>query len=211
VNLDPSKAILRVEARAVLMALPFRAYADLRYYLNGVAIQPSKDGGVNALATDGYTMACIRDAGGRCDDSTMILPIGKAQRSALRKGGHVLVGEDRRPWIVDIDGRVLWISPDELIEGKFPDVAKIVGDLADYQEGLVGTFNPEYIKRVREVFPTKAKYTGVRFFHRKVDGNLAQLCTLGPNGFALVMPMRDDRSEVILTRSVPTDFHQQAA
>jgi prepilin-type processing-associated H-X9-DG protein len=209
VNLDPNNARIRVEAARVMMALPFRAYKDIRYNLNGLCIRPSEDGGANILATDGHVLACIREVGGRCDRST-ILPIDKTQLPFLRKGGHVLVDHDGRIWIADEAGVTLWISPHAEIEGTFPDVAGVIGPIDEYRDGLVGTFNPELLDKIRRVRPKQRFAKGVRFFHRDGDPTAAALCSLGHDGFVAIMGMRYDERENGLPVSVPADFQKAA-
>lgn len=130
-TLTPGNALIRVEAARILMALPFRAYQDVRYYFNGVCIQPATDGGANILATDGYAMACIRDIGGRCGGPA-ILPIGKAQKPQLRKGGHVLLDPSGVCYITDAQDEPIWIAPTGVIDGKFPDLTSILHPLDEY-------------------------------------------------------------------------------
>lgn len=204
-TLTPGNARIRVEAARVLMALPFRAYEDVRYYFNGVCIQPAKDGGANILATDGYAMACIRDIGGRCEEAA-ILPIGKAQKPLLRKGGHVLLDPSGVCYITDAQDAPIWIAPTGVIDGKFPDLKSILHPLDEYAEGLVGVFNPEFLDRVRQCRPAKRRPAGVQFFHWQKSRNSGALCSLGEDGFVIVMGMRSDPDDQALQRSVPSDY-----
>jgi hypothetical protein len=202
--LNPSSARIRVEGHRVAMALPFRAYEDVRFHLNGICIQPAIEGGANILATDGHALACIRDVGGRCDRAT-ILPIGKGQATLLRKGGFLLVEDSGVCWISDADGIPLWISPASEIDGKFPDVTSVLRPLDEYREGLVGAFNPELLDRIRRCRP-RAKYSGVRFFHWMNGENTAAICSLGDDGFIAVMGMRYEPAKHALATAVPKDF-----
>lgn len=209
-TLTPGNALIRVEAARILMALPFRAYQDVRYYFNGVCIQPATDGGANILATDGYAMACIRDIGGRCGGPA-ILPIGKAQKPQLRKGGHVLLDPSGVCYITDAQDEPIWIAPTGVIDGKFPDLTSILHPLDEYAEGLVGVFNPELLDRVRQCRPTKRRPAGVQFFHWKKSRNAGALCSLGEDGFVIVMGMRSDPDAQTLQRSVPSDYRVPVA
>jgi hypothetical protein len=208
-NLQPDTARIRVEAARVAMAIPFRATSDIRYYLNGIAIQPEVSGGANVLASDGHTAICVHDVGGRADRAT-ILPLNKQQLPFLKKGGHVLVNDEGRAWITDADGVVLWISPTTEIEGKFPDIRSVVGPFDSYAPGLVGSFNPQLIDRIRKVYSGRAKYKGVRFFHRESSEGTAALCALGRDGFVLVMPMRDEDPVHALEHALPPSFRKVA-
>ncbi|MBC05689.1 hypothetical protein [Thalassospira sp.] len=57
----PANRRISVCAKRFYAALQFISTEETRYYLNGVFIEPHKDGGVTMTATDGWTMACVRD------------------------------------------------------------------------------------------------------------------------------------------------------
>src|SRR5690606_8374913 len=141
-----------IDASLVARALPFRAYNDVRYYLNGVLIEPEPTGGVNVIATDGHAMICLHDPAGRAT-RRLILPIGKAQATPLRKGGKLHATSDGRAYITGVGGEILWISPELAIEGKYPNTKKLVGNVADYVPGFAAAMNPALLARLHEARP----------------------------------------------------------
>ncbi|TAA27643.1 hypothetical protein EA661_12870 [Pseudoxanthomonas winnipegensis] len=207
-NLDPNNAIARVDTSRILMALPFRPYGDIRYYINAIALQPAGDDGVLVMATDGYAAICLRDIGGRAD-RPMLIPVGKEQKAALKRGTHLLVSPEGMTWISDDSGFPLWVSTVPLIEGKFPDLRSVAGDVESYRPGLVGGFNPNLLDQVRQAHAYGPKPSAVRFFHRPENAALT-LFTLDGSGFGLVMGMTDD----VVSSSpsgIPAYFRSQAA
>lgn len=202
-HLNEATAIVRVDARIVAQALQFTAKEDVRYYLKGVCIRPAKNtDGAQVLASDGHVAVALHDETARVDRE-VILHIPATVRTKLSRGGHVLHSESGFTWITDESHQVLWVSPSPAIEFKgFPDVPAIAGSLAEYDTGLIGTFNPKLLDKVSKSFP-KGKYPQARFWTRRTkDGHGVALALL-PAGFALIMPMRDDGEAKPLDRRIP--------
>jgi DNA polymerase sliding clamp subunit (PCNA homolog) len=199
-----------IDASLVARALPFRAYNDVRYYLNGVLIEPEPTGGVNVIATDGHAMICLHDPAGRAT-RRLILPIGKAQATPLRKGGKLHATSDGRAYITGEGGEILWICPELEIEGKYPNTKELVGNVADYVPGFVAAMNPALLARLHEARPRGCGIARpVAFFHRPSTArSSAVLVTFGQDGFALLMPMRASEAEVSPGASVPASFRAQ--
>ncbi|WP_296988149.1 hypothetical protein [Thalassospira sp. UBA1131] len=57
----PANRRISVCAKRFYAALQFISHEETRYYLNGVFIEPHKDGGVIMAASDGHTLAAVRD------------------------------------------------------------------------------------------------------------------------------------------------------
>lgn len=57
----PANRRISVCAKRFYAALQFASTEETRYYLNGVFIEPHKDGGVVMVATDGHCLAAVRD------------------------------------------------------------------------------------------------------------------------------------------------------
>lgn len=204
---DPNDAIARVETHLVLLALPFRAYGDIRYYLNVIALEPAAEDGVLVMATNGYIAGLVRDVGGRAD-APLLVPIGKEQKAALKKGTHLLVNKDGIAWISDDGGAPIWVAATPCVEGRFPDLRTVVGPIAEYRPGLVGSYNPTIISAIKDAYSHLPKSVGVNFFHHP-DRQGQALFTLAHHGFGVVMGMRDvsDRPQQPLHDSVPLHFH----
>lgn len=204
---NPETAVLTVDAALVARALPFRAYGDLRYYLNSICIEPEKRGGANVLATDGHTLICLHDPNGVAPGQ-VLLPVGKGQRTLLNKGGKLHADSDGRAFITDVNGDCVWISPHTKVEGKYPDTKVLLGDIDDYAPGFASGLNPAYLARVREAQKRGGRWAQpVRFFHRPALGDAgAIVATFGSDGFALLMPLRLDQKEGQLRDAVPKSY-----
>ncbi|HEY4528973.1 MAG TPA: hypothetical protein VIG97_01385 [Luteimonas sp.] len=184
------------DAGMVRRAIEFAATADVRFYLCGVCIKPSKSGGVLVMGTDGHTALVLHDPNGKAD-AECILPFTKgASGKALAMPGaaYVTVGKDQRVTVTTFDDRTLFIHPEKPIDAKYPDVVGVIGDIKNYEPGLKGTFNPDYLARaINSVGKGRAKYKGVAFYSRKGDAtNLASIFTT-PDGVGIFMPVHDNR------------------
>lgn len=207
----PENTIARVESGAVRAALQFAGVDDVRYYINGVKIRPAKAGGALVIATAGHVLICVHDQCGACTRE-VIVPLSKREHSRLLTNRVELwVGEDGHARTVDATTKqVEWINPKGEIDGKFPDASSMVGDLATWKPGLVGTFNPLLLDKVKAASKGH-RYPDIRFFHRNEDGTQAALFTMrmgGNNAFGLVMPMRETFRD--LEAVIPVEFRSAA-
>lgn len=198
--------VARVSAAMVRRAVEFTAAKDIRYYLGGVAIQPSKSGGVLVMASDGHTALVLHDPEGIAD-KPYILPFNKAKHAkalAERGAWNVTVSVGGRVKVTDLHGVPLFIHPGDLIDAKYPDLTKAMGDIGDYEMGLKGALNPEYVQRALDSTGKRGKYDGICFYGLKGDteGNRATLFTT-PNGFGLLMPLRQEPN---LAKRITKDF-----
>lgn len=202
-QLCEAKAIVKVDASLIAQALQFTAKDDIRYYLNGICIRPSDVGqGVQVLASDGHVAAVLFDELGRADRE-VILPIPANVRTKLLRGGHLLHDAAGFTWITDEDHAVLWVSPAPAIDYKsFPNVIEVAGSLAEYDTGLIGTFNPNLLDKISKCQP-KRKYPQSRFWTRRTKDGHGVALVLLPAGFALIMPMRGDDENKPLDVRVP--------
>lgn len=208
---NDQKVIALVDAKYAAFALPFAAAQDVRYYLNGILITPSKDGGVIIAATDGHLLFCVRDEAGMAD-RPVILPLQKKDHAAtLKRAAHIRVFENGDFDAINEDKVTTWVSPGKEIEGKFPDIFGLLGDLNGWKDGLVGSLNPAYLHRVMQCAP-RANYRGIRFFQQgeKPDSNATLFTLSHPKAFGLVMPMRIGERENGLDAIVPSDFKAAA-
>lgn len=200
-QLDLKTAGVRVDAAKLAAVLPFAGDRDVRFYLNGVRVMPAAQGGVLIIATDGRSLYCVRDREGKADRA-VTLPLNQRKHARHLKPDHSLyVGDDDSIWVVDRDGITVWISPAPLVGGKYPDLARLVGNLADWQEGFSGAFQYDLLARAMDA----GHRSYLRFFRR--DENSAVLFTTGKDSFGLLMPYRDDNPS--LAQVVPPEFMPQ--
>ena len=67
---------LNLSARIVAAICQFKSERDIRYYLNGVYVEPIEGGGAMVIATNGFSMGIWRDASGVVERPA-VLRIGK--------------------------------------------------------------------------------------------------------------------------------------
>ena len=72
------KFLARVNPRYFAAITLFMAKQDVRYYLNGISIEPHPDGGALLVATDGHRMAVLHDPDGWCASQFIVGDISRA-------------------------------------------------------------------------------------------------------------------------------------
>lgn len=116
-----------------------------RYYLHGVQVEPSPQGGLLLIATDGHRLSLAHDAGatveGTLPERGVILPAVKAAMAKLKEGTRAqaaVVTYDGQTFAVD--GQT-WHAP--AIDGTFPDWRRILPYVTEAKPGA--GFNPRYL------------------------------------------------------------------
>lgn len=133
--------MIKVNARYFKAASVCMSHEEVRYYLNGVYVQPCAAGGATLTATDGHRLICIHDAAGVCDKPAIVgLPKGALAARWLQ--GEVTVGEDglfRHETFVSLKPVV--------VDGTYPDYRTVVAlaEAEGFRPGALPAFNPAYI------------------------------------------------------------------
>lgn len=175
---------ITVSARLLRAAMTFAAKNDVRYYLNGVFVEPSPDGhGVRLVATDGHRLAVLFDADGSADAPAII------ERHKLptlpRKGGETLATFDGERATYP-GGTSLPVS---YVDGRFPDWQAVVPDVAQLT-GAPGTFNTEYLADLVAVPAAYESKNGAAIHCR--DPESSALARFGDlPAFVVLMPLRN--------------------
>lgn len=194
---------IEIDSRQLRAALCCAGKADIRYCLNGLALEVHADR-VLILATDGHRLYIGRSSNkpevfpGATDDAlTYIIPrdlVESALRALPKKGQTFSAYVD----LPDVQPGEVKISvlgagfTGQLIDGKFPDWRRIVS--AGRQSREAGQFKPEYIadcQKIADIFawgPRSQAYIDVA--HNGTDG--VALVTFSTTGDACVfqMPLR---------------------
>lgn len=129
------KQVAKVNAKAVAAASLFQAGNDVRYYLNGVLIEPfAKGKGVCIVATDGTRLVVITDPHGEADE-TMIVnfePIAITKMKA-KSSDHVRILKHDAYHYADVIGNhtatlkeLRNISYAQIIDGKYPNWRQVI-------------------------------------------------------------------------------------
>jgi DNA polymerase-3 subunit beta len=108
------------------------AQQDVRYYLNGLMLEPSR-GLLRAVATDGHRLALCEYAVDIGDDEAQQVIVPRKGVQEL----HRLLEDDEKPIQVEIGTNHIRITTGELrftsklIDGRFPDYHRVIPKTAD--------------------------------------------------------------------------------
>ncbi len=137
---------MNVNARYLKGLLRLAAKQDIRYYLNGIFVEATKDAGKFYVATDGHRMGVFHEGwgGDEPEDTTLIIPRDVLEQARLLK----LNGPAKLPtatltreatgtlWTLNThEGARLTFTP---IDGKFPEWRKAIPKSTD---GGVGSYD----------------------------------------------------------------------
>jgi DNA polymerase III sliding clamp (beta) subunit (PCNA family) len=204
--------ILKIDAEDLARIVPFCAEQDVRYYLNGVSVEPHEDGAI-LVATDGHMLAAIQSPDSFVETAA-ILAVDRRFKQEIRKAGLKrgaqafveLASPESYPEIRIMGGSrqggggVAYVSPKRpaLIDGKYPEWRKIIPKDEDLEDGLTGSFNANYLDKVMQAASLASRgmrYNGVRIQHNKNAAATAPLVIRAGEGHSLlmlIMPMRLD-------------------
>lgn len=192
---------LNIQARLVAAIYQFGARNDIRYYLNGVYVEPIPGGGVLIVATNGHAMGMWRDIGGEVERPA-ILRIGK-QLEAACAGSEALRLKiiDDRLVVVDKLGIEIFIQHHDglkagswEIEGMFPRWEKVVPPSYD-GPALSSALNARYVKLVHKALKIGHDAAGnhaITVMQKSAESSIAVLSAAVPDFFGVIMPIREN-------------------
>ena len=194
---------LNLNARLVAAICEFKAKNDIRYYLNGVYVEPLESGGAVIVATNGHCMGIWRDTAAIVERAA-ILRIGKQLREACREtdDGHLELIDGRlavtngkkTEYHVqpngEKDGEVM---PWEIESAKYPNWKAVFP--VECQTGPMGMFNAGYLKLVNKALKivTGTDFSGITLRQSDENKSIFVSCGFLPDFAAIIMSMRDDR------------------
>lgn len=194
------KKDITVSARMFHAAMVCVSTEDVRYYINGVHIEPHPDKGAVLVATDGHRMLVCHDEDARCDRSVIVRVQGKEGRALSEALARASRAEDVRltvdeAGVVTVPGGFR-ATENTLIDGTFPEWPKVVRPIrAGLRTKAVAhaAFNPRYMAsfaRVAERLDPADGSPSIRIV--STDEGTAALVLFGgqPAVFGLLMPMR---------------------
>jgi hypothetical protein len=195
---------IEIEARLLRAALICVAKSDIRYALNGVAIEVHNDRAL-VLATDGHRLFVGRSSSvpvGMVGDEplTYIVPRELVERAlkALpnRKGGISSFGLqftfNLSEHVSEVEIRALDATfGGALIDAKFPDWRRVAGVKRTSTD--TAQFKPDYIadcQRVAECFASNKAFVGVDISHNGPTGVALVTFSTTADACVFLMPMR---------------------
>lgn len=215
--------IARVNPKYFAAINLFAAVKDVRYYLNGVFIEPHPVKGVVIVATDGHTLALLHDPDGWVKAPIIVGDISKAlisacafKGSAKRQNVPTRLYLSEHGAVVDTDEQaqvettinpfsasVSHLSKISLIDGKFPDYRRVI-QTERSETVAFPCVNVTYMARLdaalRILVPGRT-YNGVEFrCTGRNDSMIARFTQpdLEQRFLALLMPMHNEAPKTLL-------------
>lgn len=186
---------LNLQARLVAAIAQFKASNDIRYYLNGVYIEPRPAGGALIIATNGHVMGLWLDESGEIERPA-ILKIGAKLQSACQGADtkRIVINDDRLA-VIDKGGIELHIQAEAgkwEVPGKFPDWTRSVRDV-DSPPCLSASLNAENIALVDRAIGigTGMQFKGITMRQSSEYESIILTSNAAPNFVGVCMPMRD--------------------
>jgi len=201
---------LNVSARLVAAICQFKAHDDIRYYLNGVYVEPIESGGVVIVGTNGYAMGIWRDTKGTIDRPA-ILRIGKRLEAACTGSDlkRLTIIDDRLAVVMEpakdtkgTQGPTLevYVQPKHgtksgswEVDGKYPDWKKVIPRESSVCQ-LQNAIDPEYVALARRAIRLGGgdKYDSVSLLQPDKDGGIAVVSNRNTDFFGIIMPIHDE-------------------
>lgn len=197
--------MIKFKAKYLKLLHPFMAKNEIRYYLEGIYVEPHPDGGVTLVATDGKAMICIRDIKGHCDNARII----KITPDAVRKSGVTSITRCETFCMVDEDTQRLtigafysdmgvenlieeyYIQPNKcFIEGKFPDWRRVLPDFDGLTEKIDSAMNLNLIRNLIQMGLSKMGFNAVKFWGSGMNSVVVVQFENHPEVVAMIMPIR---------------------
>lgn len=198
INFKPHFVEVTIEGWVIRAAMRFQATSDPRYYLCGILL--ASDGYV--AATNGHVLFhCTVEQS--CTQDTIVSIKGTFPKSVKsikfqfdNEGGGIAIGSGKNG--------IIKINTFEIIDGKFPDLNKVIPSDEDRQASLenpppMPLVNVRYLELFGKAFDT-AKWPGIKFEPQLKDPHGhgfagVVLGTIKEPGFEnaklILMPMRE--------------------
>lgn len=163
-------SLIDIPVSDLLAVAPFVADREVRYYLNGIAVEPDEEGGAILIATNGHILAAIRSPHARASSIAIIdwpKNLAAAARANIKGRPNLrLIVEEPGGYAKLADTRDAHVQVGKaLIEGKYPEWRKIIPK--ELTAGLPGAYNRGYLDKVMSVEYSRSmeRHQGVSFFY----------------------------------------------
>lgn len=188
--------MIKFQARYLPMLWPFMGKKDIRYYLNGVYIEPAEKG-VYLAATDGHKLAVIYDESGECDEARVF----SVRRDALRfcKGRapyEPFINIDPSPQRLIVSDQIeeRYLQPGKcFIGGQYPDFRRVLPEFTKLRPGSPAAFNSTYLAEVAGAMPKHKGFSAMKLWSEGEENSptIIQFSSC-PEMIGVVMPVRMD-------------------
>lgn len=220
--------VIDFDAKGLPPVAFFKAKGDIRYYLEGVYVQPHPTApGCVLIATDGHRAAMFYDPNGKASRPA-ILNVSRELVSAASKkpAKHTVFGNRR---IVMEAGRLvmkevgdhheteLFIQAGKSeIEGKYPDVWGVLPKPDDLVPGLLGAMRAAYAADLGAVAkllrqPGNKRFNALDHYTKGSDGCCVILTRFQENPNFIVITMHVRADEFPRKEPLPAIFNRATA
>lgn len=176
---------ITLKTSALFAALECSAKKDIRYYLQGINIQIKKIGVGMVYGTDGHILFAgqLPYEGDYVAELNIIIPTDAVKRLD-KKAEFTELEFDGQNYIL---GGARFVP----LDGRYPDIGRVIPDITSSTEQSPGTYNPDLLVRARAAL---SLYLGVKpkdTFNFIQRGSDSAVMHAGVNTcVVVVMPMR---------------------
>lgn len=193
-----------ISAKDLARILPFRAMSDVRYYLNGVYVEPVAGGAV-IVATNGHILAASFSGGSHVAEPVLLETsnaFAAAVKAAARTDGQArMIGKDSPIEVFNGSGLATYVKPGKpAIDGKFPDWRAVIPSDDKLLPGLPHAYNAKYLQMAIDAIcdgPAINRYGTLLQAHHvkneKNDFGSAAVLRADANFICVVMPVAADK------------------
>jgi hypothetical protein len=193
---------LNIKARLFAAVAVFKAQCDIRYYLNGVYVEPAPEGGAVIVDTNGHAMCVWRDPSATGIERPIIIATDSKllqacqgsdlKRLVVRDERLAVVLDDKEVFIQPIQKRKVAV-PSWEIEGNFPDWVRVMPNAPAH--GVKGFFNLTYLSAVDRAMKigntAAAKMFAPQMHQDDANGPILVTSAIDLDFAAVIMPVRD--------------------
>jgi hypothetical protein len=164
-----------IDARYAFWLAPFMSTEEVRYYINGIYIEPCPKGGALLIATDGHVMGIVHDETAVVEKGV----IWKPSKDLLAAGKTANKKDD--PCVLSLSAR-----DGAPIDGTFPDWRRVIRGPGEVKASQCLSLNPDLLKKFANALDGK----GVNIQPTGPSDPIIVTSPGRPNFYGLVMPMR---------------------
>lgn len=197
-------SLVEVPVEDLLKVLPFRADQDVRYYLNGILVEPAEHGAF-LVATEGHLMAVVYSAAARADKQR-ILDVSDDMARACRElksaslASKITIEDEKaRAIVADATGEHFIKPGKPFIDGKYPDWRRVIPTVENLQPGVLSAINGLYLAKLKRALPKHLSHFGFQFWHDAREP-LERACVarspVMPEMVIVIMPMKVNKEHV---------------
>lgn len=193
---------LKINPHLFAAVAKFKATSDIRYYLNGVYVEPIASGGVLIVATNGHALCAWKDANGFAERPAILRTSPKLLAACADRKAESLHLDESRLTVTEKVGFELYVQPRREnweIEGNFPDWKRVIPKTEEVAT-LFDALNPSYVSLVTQALKVGTRST--KFGHAisfnqpaKNSGVVVSSASVDAQDFvAVIMPLRESAS-----------------